>query len=81
VIIVFAGCDANCRFITAMAKHSGSTNDIVAWQDTNLYQIVETEKKLPSKYFFIGNEAFTNTNQVLSPWPGMYFLAYDLFIF
>ncbi len=76
-IIVLAGCDADCRFITAMAKHSGSTNGIIAWQDTMLYQRVEVEKQLPSKFFFIGDEAFTNTNQLLSPWPGMYFLDYN----
>ncbi len=69
-IIVLAGCDADCRFITATAKHSGSTNDIVTVQDTKLYQAVEIDQLLPSKYFFIGNEAFTNTNPFLSPWPG-----------
>jgi hypothetical protein len=27
-------------------------------------------KKLPEQYFFIGDEAFTNIAQFLSPWPG-----------
>ena len=69
-IIVIAGCDVDCRFISASCNHSGSTNDIIAWQNMDLYQAVEIDKKLPLKYFFIGDEAFTNTNQLLSPWPG-----------
>jgi hypothetical protein len=69
-IIVLAGCDVNARFIFATANHSGSTNDIYAWQDSDLYQFLEVEGSLPPKYFFIGDEAFTNTQQFLSPWPG-----------
>jgi hypothetical protein len=33
----------------------------------DLYEAVEIGKKLPPKYFFIGDEAFMNTNQFLSP--------------
>ena len=69
-IIVIAGCDVDCRFIVASCKHSGSTNDIIAWQQMDLYEAVEFGGKLPAKYFFIGDEAFTCTNQFLSPWPG-----------
>lgn len=29
-----------------------------------------SEGKMPSKYFIIGDEAFSCTNQVLSPYPG-----------
>jgi len=36
----------------------------------DLFEAVEMDDKLPSKYFCIGDEAFTNTNQFLSPWPG-----------
>jgi hypothetical protein len=69
-IIVLAGCDMNARFICASCIHSGSTNDIVAWQDTLLFQMLEVDKELPEKYFFIGDEAFNTTQQFLSPWPG-----------
>lgn len=69
-IIVLAGCDIDGRFISATASHSGSTNDIIAWQDSQLRYFLEEERGLPSKYFFIGDEAFTNTQQFLSPWPG-----------
>jgi len=69
-IIVLAGCDVDGRFICATARHSGSTNDIVAWNDSELRYFLEVTQGLPSKYFFIGDEAFTNTQQFLSPWPG-----------
>jgi hypothetical protein len=66
-IIVLAGCDVNARFIFATANHSGSTNDIYAWQDSELHQFLEVEGSLPPKYFFISDEAFINTQQFLSP--------------
>jgi hypothetical protein len=69
VVIVLAGSDVHGRFICATAHHSGSTNDIVAWQDSKLCYFLEVQKGLPSKYFFIGDEACTNTQQFLSPWP------------
>ena len=69
-IIVLAGCDVNARFICASCRHSGSTNDIIAWQDSNLFQMLELDRSLPEKYFFIGDEAFNTTQQFLSPWPG-----------
>ncbi len=69
-IIALAGCDADARFISVTANHSGSTNDIIAWNNSNLCKAVEHDRHLPEKYFFIGDEAFTNTNQCLSPWPG-----------
>jgi hypothetical protein len=69
-LVVLAGCDADARFICASCNHSGSTNDIIAWGDSKLYKLLEIDKLLPEQYFFIGDEAFTNTNQFLSPWPG-----------
>jgi hypothetical protein len=69
-IIVLAGTDVDGRFICATARHSGRTNDIKAWEDSDLCHYLEIEKGLPEKYFFTGDDAFTNTNQFLSPWPG-----------
>jgi len=69
-ILVLAGCDIKAHFVCASCDHSGSTNDIIAWQDSHLYQMLEMDKLLPTKYFFIGDEAFNTTEQFLSPWPG-----------
>ncbi len=78
-IIIIAGCDVDGRFITASAKHSGSTNDIIAWQDSKLFKYLEIDQGLPPKCFFIGDEAFTNTQQFLSPWPGKLLILCHLF--
>jgi len=71
-IIVLAGCDIKGRFVCASCDHSGSTNDVIAWQDSMLFHMLEVDKLLPSKYFFIGDEAFNTTDQFSSPWPGKY---------
>jgi hypothetical protein len=60
----------DAQFLVCSAKHSGSTNDIIAWSGTKLQKAVEIDNLLPQKYFFIGDEAFTNTQQFLSPWAG-----------
>lgn len=69
-IVVLGGVDVKGWFLCASCDHSGSTNDIIAWQDSNLYEALEVKKLLPDRFFFIGDEAFTCTNQFLSPWPG-----------
>lgn len=71
-IIVLAGCDVDAKFVCASCKHSGSTNDIIAWGDSNLFQMLMIDELLPEKYFFIGDEAFTNTQQFLTPWSGKF---------
>jgi hypothetical protein len=41
-------------------------------------------KELPEKYFLIGDEAFTCSDQMLSPWPGKWFelcVVINLFFF
>jgi len=35
-VIVMAGADVNGRFTFASCKHSGSTNDCIAWETTAL---------------------------------------------
>jgi hypothetical protein len=53
-IVVIAGCDSNCCFVVASCKHSGSTNDTIAWQQMELYKAIEIDKRLPLKYFLLG---------------------------
>ena len=67
--VILAGCDINCKFHFATANHAGSTNDITAWHDSDLFKSMDAGR-LPARYFVIGDEAFTNTNQFLSPWHG-----------
>jgi hypothetical protein len=51
-IIVLAGCDADARFISATANHSGSTHDIIPWNNSKLCKAVEYERHLLAKVFF-----------------------------
>jgi len=69
-IIVLGGVDVYGHFICASCDHSESANNIIAWQDSNLYDALKLWRLLPEKYFFIGDEVFTCTQQFLSPWPG-----------
>jgi hypothetical protein len=69
-VIVMARADIRGKFLMATANHCGSTNDVVAWNTTKLRNAIEEEDLLDKKYFIIGDEAFTCTEQFLSPWPG-----------
>jgi hypothetical protein len=79
-LVVLARCDVQARFICHSCNHSRSTNDIIAWGDSKLYKMLEVDKNLPEQFFFIGDEAFTNTAQFLSPWPGTYLLCFVVLI-
>jgi hypothetical protein len=48
---------------------SGSTNDSLAWPMTALAEAI-TSGLLPHQYFIIGDEAFSCTEQMLSPYSG-----------
>jgi hypothetical protein len=39
--VVVTGCNADCHFIVASCNHSVSTNDIIAWQNVELYEVLE----------------------------------------
>ena len=40
-IVVLAGCDADCKFVFAVTKHAGSTNDVIVWEDSELCQAIK----------------------------------------
>ena len=68
-LIVMAGSDVNGKFLMATADHCGSTHDITCWENSALYAAIR-DGKLDSRFFVIGDEAFTNLQQVLSPYSG-----------
>lgn len=68
-VLVLAGCDVKGKFVFAAPNYSASTHDSPAWEATSLYNEI-TANVLPPEFFLIGDEAFSNTNQMLSPWPG-----------
>lgn len=68
-VLVLAGCDVDGRFVFASPNFTGSTHDSIAWNLTALSDAIDSGR-LPPQFFLIGDEAFSNTDQMLSPWPG-----------
>lgn len=69
-LVVMAGCDARCRFNMFSVISSGSTNDSLAWEMSAMHDIIEVKKRLPAQFFIIGDEAFSTTDQLLTPYGG-----------
>mgnify|MGYP003387012646 CR=1 FL=1 len=68
-LVVLAGCDAQCRFTMWSCKNSGSTNDCIAWDISDLKALLESGR-LPPEFFLIGDEAFSCTDYLLVPYSG-----------
>jgi hypothetical protein len=68
-LVVLAGCDARCRFTMFSCKNTGSTNDVIAWELSQLSTAIG-EGLLPEEFYLIGDEAFINTDQFLVPYSG-----------
>ena len=62
-LIVMAGCDVRGRFWNVTAKDSGSTHDSQAWNNSTLADCIE-KGQLDERYFIIGDEAFSSSQQV-----------------
>lgn len=70
-IVVLAGCDARTKFHLFSAANTGSTNDCTAWDRCKLKEVVVDNNSLPNSFYFIGDEAFSCSNQFLVPWGGV----------
>ena len=68
-ILVMAGCDVHAKFRSVTAKNTGSTNDNVAWDASALADAL-SKGNLPPRYFIGGDEAFSCSEYLLSPWHG-----------
>lgn len=68
-LVVLAGCDAHCRFNMFSCMNAGSTNDVMAWELSQMKKDIDAGR-LPKKYYIIGDEAFVCTNQLLVPYSG-----------
>ena len=61
-------CDAKLRFIFISVKcPAGRTNDVNAYRHSRMSTLVE---ELPGGYFCSGDNAYVNTDHLLSPFPG-----------
>ena len=68
-IVVLAGVDSDCRFTMMCARNSGGSHDCLVWDACELKQAIN-DGALPEQYYIVGDEAFVNTNQLLTPWSG-----------
>jgi hypothetical protein len=71
-IVVMAACKANLEFVFFSAKHTGSTNDVIAIQGCEGGNILlgRSPRQLPIGYYGVGDEAFICTDTLLTPWSG-----------
>ena len=71
-IVVLAACRANLEFVFFSAKHTGSTNDVVAIDGCEGGRILlgKSPIELPVGYYGIGDEAFICSDTLLTPWSG-----------
>ena len=80
-MVAIAGCDADCTFKFWTCCHTGSTNDALAitgshggriLMGSSLPEVERPQEQLPQKYYGVGDDAFTNCNTLLAPWPGQH---------
>lgn len=73
-VVVMAGCDADCKFIMFSSTSPGSTHDAMAWLKTSvckhLFLNNDLDNKYDYKFYAIGDDAFINTCNFLTPIPG-----------
>jgi hypothetical protein len=60
-------CDAHCKIIGFSCQHTGSTNDIVAFESSNLKHLNE---KLSFPYHWNGDGAYRGTEFMMTPFEG-----------
>ena len=65
-----AVCDFKCRFTFADIRYPGSSSDSLAFRSTSLGQCV-LKDNLPNGLFLVGDAAYTLTNSLLTPYPGL----------
>jgi DDE superfamily endonuclease len=63
-INVQAVCDRHCRFTAVGIAAPGGTNDVVAITNTHIPKLIE---ELPSGYFIIGDNAYSCSENLLTP--------------
>lgn len=64
-----AGCDAQLRFRFCSMKTCGSTHDSTAFKTSDLAAKLDAGD-LPSQYYMVGDDAYSDGAQLLTPVPG-----------
>jgi hypothetical protein len=66
-INIQAVCDHNCRFVNVSCAAPGGTNDIRAYQQTPLPNLIE---QMPLGLYIVGDNAYVCTDRLLTPFSG-----------
>jgi DDE superfamily endonuclease len=64
---VQACCDSDCRFTHVSINSPGSTNDVIAYAESSLCEMVDG---LPDGKYIVADNAYINTNKLLTPYSG-----------
>lgn len=68
--IVCLGCaDTRGKFLYFDPGWAGSTHDSRAYSESKIKEIMSSPD-WPKQFFLIGDEAFANTDAIMTPWPG-----------
>jgi len=67
-INVQAGCDHKCRFVYAALAAPGGANNIAAFKNTKLSQMIQN---MPLRRFVVGYNAYVCSETLLTPFSGV----------
>lgn len=85
-MIAIAACDSECKFVFFNCRWTGSTNDAFAIRQckggrilmgSSLEESELSEQQLPPGYYGVGDDAFVNSNTLLTPWAGHQLTIYQ----
>lgn len=79
-IVVQAAVSADYKFLFVSAKHAGSTHDATAIAGTKLYDVL-SKSLLPPWAHVVGDDAYSNTGHLLTPYSGTVTPEQDSFNF
>jgi DDE superfamily endonuclease len=63
-------CDYEYRFLYVSVTTPGSSHDIMALEMSSLGRLLKRSDGIPEGHWIAGDEAYTCTNRLLTPWPG-----------
>lgn len=73
--------DYNCRFLDVEVSHPGSTSDFLAFATSDLKALLETPGFLAPGLVLFGDNAYTNTKYMVTPYKASRSESHDAFNF
>jgi DDE superfamily endonuclease len=76
-----ATCDDKCRFLDIEIRHPGSASDYLAFATSNLKVMLEEPGFLAPGLVIFGDNAYSNTQYMVTPYKGNVSVSKDAFNF